>query len=220
MAFPYANPRKRLGSASQIGLAYISEPFFRRENQNGDAESLLIHYQLPTMPMSSDYSTPNLYCNEVSDDVVSSNAETCDQNFHATLDFLSDEESSITSVFDSEIDQMLELELLHRLRGNPSIISARKDAVNWMLKVIILHHTYIWYFVLVWFSSIMICILQVHAYYQFRPETAYLSVNYLDCFLSSHTLPVILILRLSHVRQTLKQKQSIQLHCRIVLVLC
>ncbi|KAK7849247.1 cyclin-d4-1 [Quercus suber] len=115
------------------------------------------------MPMSSDYSTPNLYCNEVSDDVVSSNAETCDQDFHATLDFLSDEESSITSVFDSEIDQMLELELLHRLRGNPSIISARKDAVNWMLKV--------------------------HAYYQFRPETAYLSVNYLDCFLSSHTLP-------------------------------
>ncbi|KAK4584902.1 hypothetical protein RGQ29_022535 [Quercus rubra] len=163
MAFPYANPRKRLGSASLIGLAYISEQFFRRENQNGDAESLLIHYQLPTMPMSSDYSTPNLYCNEVSDDVVSSNAETCDQDFHATLDFLSDEESSITSVFDSEIDQMLELELLHRLRGNPSIISARKDAVNWMLKV--------------------------HAYYQFRPETAYLSVNYLDCFLSSHTLP-------------------------------
>ncbi|KAL4644590.1 hypothetical protein ACB092_02G175700 [Castanea dentata] len=86
------------------------------------------------MPMSSDYSTPNLYCNEVSDDVVSSNAETCDQDFHATLDFLSDEESSIISVFDSEIDQMLELELLHRLRGNPSIISARKDAVNWMLK--------------------------------------------------------------------------------------
>ncbi|GMY11925.1 cyclin-D1-1-like isoform X2 [Fagus crenata] len=107
--------------------------------------------------------SPILYCNEVATDVVSSNADICDHDFHATLDFLSDYESSIISVFDSEMDQMLELESIHRLRGNPGIVSARKDAVNWMLKV--------------------------HAYYQFRPETAYLSVNYLDRFLSSHTLP-------------------------------
>ena len=39
----------------------------------------------------------------------------------------------------------------------------------------------------------MIRFLQVHAYYNFRPETAYLSVNYMDCFLASHTLPVIII---------------------------
>ena len=79
--------------------------------------------------------SPILYCNEVATDVVSSNADICDHDFHATLDFLSDYESSIISVFDSEMDQMLELESIHRLRGNPGIVSARKDAVNWMLKV-------------------------------------------------------------------------------------
>ncbi|KAE7999739.1 hypothetical protein FH972_004142 [Carpinus fangiana] len=115
----------------------------------------------------SDYSTstPSLYCSEVADDVVSSNAHVCEDHeyFHTTLDWLPDDESSIVTVFDSENDQMLEIESIHRLRGNPGVVGARKDAVNWMLKV--------------------------HAYYNFRPETAYLSVNYMDCFLASHTLP-------------------------------
>ena len=87
----------------------------------------------------SDYSnsTPSLYCSEVADDVVSSNAHVCEDHeyFHTTLDWLPDDESSIVVVFDSENDQMLEIESIHRLRGNPGVVGARKDAVNWMLKV-------------------------------------------------------------------------------------
>ncbi|XP_059459092.1 cyclin-D1-1-like [Corylus avellana] len=114
----------------------------------------------------SDYSTsPTLYCSEVAADVVSSNAHVCEDHeyFHTTLDWLPDDESSIVGIFDSENHQMLEIESIHRLRGNTAVVGARKDSVNWMLKV--------------------------HAYYNFRPETAYLSVNYMDCFLASHTLP-------------------------------
>ncbi|XP_062154010.1 cyclin-D1-1-like [Alnus glutinosa] len=120
----------------------------------------MISYNMSTL--SSDHSaSPNLlYCSEVAADVVRQDLY---EHSHTTLDCLSDDENSIVSVFDSETDQMLEIESIHRLRGNPGIVGARKDAVNWMLKV--------------------------HAYYKFRPETAYLSVNYLDCFLASHTLP-------------------------------
>ncbi|KAG8642750.1 hypothetical protein MANES_12G115800v8 [Manihot esculenta] len=58
---------------------------------------------------------------------------------------------------------MPETQLVTRFLELPEIVTARQDAVNWMLKV--------------------------QAYYHFRPETACLSVNYLDRFLSFHTLP-------------------------------
>lgn len=90
------------------------------------------------MFMSSPYSTPNLYCNEVAAEVVSPNADLiCDHDVeHESLDFLSYDDSSIISLFDSEIDQMWELESLRHVRGDSGLIIARKDAVNWMLKVI------------------------------------------------------------------------------------
>jgi hypothetical protein len=99
----------------------------------------MISYNMSTL--SSDHSTsPSLlYCSEVAADVVRQDLY---EHSHTTLDCLSDDESSIVSVFDSETDQMLEIESIHRLRGNPGIVGARKDAVNWMLKV---HtHTYIY----------------------------------------------------------------------------
>lgn len=74
-----------------------------------------------------------LYCSEV----LAADHDH-DEYFHATdLDCLSEDETSIVSVFDSETDQMLEIDSLHRLRANPGIVAARKDAVNWMLKVIL-----------------------------------------------------------------------------------
>lgn len=74
-----------------------------------------------------------LYCSEV---LAADHSH--DEYFHATdLDCLSEDETSIVSVFDSETDQMLEIDSLHRLRANPGIVAARKDAVNWMLKVIL-----------------------------------------------------------------------------------
>lgn len=67
--------------------------------------------------------------------MLSPNADICDHDFYETLDCPSDDESSIIIVFDSETNQMLELEPLNRLRGNPGLLRARKDAVNWMFKV-------------------------------------------------------------------------------------
>lgn len=70
--------------------------------------------------------------------MMSPNADLiCDRDVeHATLDFLSYDDSFIISLFDSEIDQMRELESLPHVRGDSGLISARKDAVNWVLKVI------------------------------------------------------------------------------------
>ncbi|RVW57381.1 Cyclin-D4-1 [Vitis vinifera] len=78
------------------------------------------------------------------------------------LDSSTDDESFILGLFDSELDQMLCSE---RLPVLPEGVRARQDAVNWMLKV--------------------------HSHYNFRPETAYLSVTYLDRFLCTYDLPVI-----------------------------
>ncbi|KAJ9170548.1 hypothetical protein P3X46_018648 [Hevea brasiliensis] len=58
---------------------------------------------------------------------------------------------------------MPETHLVTRFLELPEIVTGTEDAVYWMLKV--------------------------QAHYQFRPETAYLSVNYMDRFLSFHILP-------------------------------
>ncbi|KAI4315084.1 hypothetical protein L6164_027930 [Bauhinia variegata] len=78
----------------------------------------------------------------------------------------SDEESRVLSLLESELDQTQGKEqslLLGQLHKKTCFRTAREEAINWMLKV--------------------------HAYYKFSPETAYLSANYLDRFLLSHTLP-------------------------------
>ncbi|KAH7520313.1 hypothetical protein FEM48_Zijuj08G0130800 [Ziziphus jujuba var. spinosa] len=117
------------------------------------------------MSVSKDYIVPDLYCNESAEDVVhSSDANISVQHFHENLDLSSDEESSIDVAFDSEVDQFLDYsELKRRFCSSSGSVTSRIEVVNWMLKV--------------------------HSYYNFRPETAYLSVNYLDRFLLSHSLP-------------------------------
>ncbi|XP_020537276.1 cyclin-D2-1 [Jatropha curcas] len=104
----------------------------------------------------------NLYCNEAVNEVASLQV---DSNQVQTLssNLSVDDESYIDSIFLSEVHQMPQTHLVTRLIELPDIISARRDVVNWMLKI--------------------------QAHYQFRPETANLSVNYLDRFLLFHTLP-------------------------------
>lgn len=50
--------------------------------------------------------------------------------------------------------------------------------------------------------------MQVHAYYRFRPVTALLSVNYFDRFLSSHSLPVILLFSFTFPRKCLTIREN------------
>ncbi|OIW12851.1 hypothetical protein TanjilG_24784 [Lupinus angustifolius] len=73
------------------------------------------------------------------------------------------DEATITSLIETETDHMPEKDYLHRCRQRLVNMTARLDAVNWILKV--------------------------HAYYQFRPVTAFLCINYLDRFLSRTSLP-------------------------------
>ncbi|XP_030496665.2 cyclin-D1-1 [Cannabis sativa] len=125
------------------------------------------------MSLSQDYSNFDLYCNELEasdddyDDVVISHQVSSfnDHILSSNSDFLHNEATSIVNSFDSEVDQLqvLDSDMILRFRNDSGFVSARVEAVNWILKV--------------------------HAYYQFRPETAYLSVNYYDRFLLSTTLP-------------------------------
>lgn len=74
------------------------------------------------------------------------------------------DEGTIISLIDSETHHMPHPDYLHLCRQRPIDVTARQDAIKW--------------------------ILRVHEYYQFRPVTAFLSVNYFDRFLSIHSLPV------------------------------
>ncbi|KAK7280245.1 hypothetical protein RJT34_25307 [Clitoria ternatea] len=70
---------------------------------------------------------------------------------------------AIAALIDTETHHLPENDYLRRCRDRFIDITFRLDAVNWILKV--------------------------HAFYQFRPVTAFLSVNFLDRFLSCSTLP-------------------------------
>ncbi|KAJ1402845.1 Cyclin-like [Sesbania bispinosa] len=73
------------------------------------------------------------------------------------------DEVAIAGLIDAETHHMPEKDYLQRCRDRIVDITARLDAINWILKV--------------------------HAFYKFRPVTAFLSVNYLDRFLSCASLP-------------------------------
>ncbi|XWS29690.1 hypothetical protein CRYUN_Cryun24cG0051800 [Craigia yunnanensis] len=121
---------------------------------------MAVSLNLPTLP--------NLYCNEAASEVVSLEADDdeCEIVTFASSDsdsFIDYDDDSIINMFDSEVDQMLESKVLSRFYDLPDIVNARQEAVQWMFKV--------------------------HSFYRFRPETAYLSINYLDRFLSARPLP-------------------------------
>ncbi|XP_031272975.1 cyclin-D4-1-like [Pistacia vera] len=105
-----------------------------------------------------------LYCTEEAGDLVSLDADICD-DFESCGSFVhvdDDEENYIVSIFDSELDQLQGHELFSKYGKLPGIVTSRQEAIKWMLKV--------------------------HSHYRFQPETAYLSVNYLDRFVLSHNL--------------------------------
>ncbi|MBA0686855.1 hypothetical protein Goari_014431 [Gossypium aridum] len=117
-----------------------------------------VSLNLPTLP--------NLFCNEPASEVVSWEADEdeCEIFTSSSSDsFIDYDVDSLTNMSDSEVDQMLESNLLSRFYHLPDIVHARQEAVQWILKV--------------------------HSFYRLRPETAYLSINYLDRFLSARALP-------------------------------
>ncbi|KAE8715747.1 Heptahelical protein 4 isoform 1 [Hibiscus syriacus] len=125
------------------------------------------------MAVSLNHQTlPNLYCDEAANDVVSWEADevnesdkiltisSLDSN-HCFVDYVND---SLSNLFDSEVGMLESKALSSSFHDLPNdIVRARQEAIQWMLKV--------------------------HCFYRFRPETAYLSINYMDRFLSARALP-------------------------------
>ncbi|KAK8931289.1 Cyclin-D3-1 [Platanthera zijinensis] len=72
-------------------------------------------------------------------------------------------EECLSMLIEREAEHMPREDYANRLAGGYLDVSIREDAIDW--------------------------ILEVHAYYNFGPLTAYLSVNYLDRFLSLYDLP-------------------------------
>ncbi|XP_050261812.1 cyclin-D1-1-like [Quercus robur] len=118
----------------------------------------------------SSTSATNLYCAEDADGVVSWEAGNDDDDDDDDTWISSNHRPSssdddgfdISRVFESEPHHMPRPDYLSRCRDRSIDVTARQDSINWILKV--------------------------HAYYHFRPVTAFLSVNYLDRFLSSHSV--------------------------------
>ncbi|XP_009381631.2 cyclin-D2-1-like isoform X2 [Musa acuminata AAA Group] len=79
------------------------------------------------------------------------------------VEFPDESDESIAGLIEAETDYSPGFDYPDRFRSKSLDSAARQEAVAWILKV--------------------------HVYYGFRPLTAYLAVNYLDRFLSSHRLP-------------------------------
>ncbi|GKV19806.1 hypothetical protein SLEP1_g30024 [Rubroshorea leprosula] len=96
-------------------------------------------------------------------DVVSCDPDTCAHD-HPLRNSQPSDVGTVARLIDSEVHHMPPPDYLRRCRDRAIDVTARQDSINWILKV--------------------------HAYYDFRPVTALLSVNYFDRFLSSHSLPL------------------------------
>ncbi|KAG6652165.1 hypothetical protein CIPAW_06G165000 [Carya illinoinensis] len=111
--------------------------------------------------------TTSLYCGEDTGDIVSCCSDTLipDQPPSTSLFAHSSpsDEYTISALIDSETHHVPHPDYLRRCRDRSIDVTARQDSINWILKV--------------------------HAYYHFRPVTAFLSINYFDRFLSYQSLP-------------------------------
>ncbi|XP_010939010.1 cyclin-D1-1 isoform X2 [Elaeis guineensis] len=107
----------------------------------------------------------NLFCAEDADDVASwddDGVAVVDEEWNLPV---SPGDRPVAALLAAEPDHMPRPDYLSRFLARALDSTARQDAINWILKV--------------------------NEFYRFRPVTAYLSVNYLDRFLSSHNLPTM-----------------------------
>ncbi|GMI83711.1 hypothetical protein HRI_002040400 [Hibiscus trionum] len=113
----------------------------------------------------SSSSTTTISSDDGAVEVVTPERDTPSHSQSQTLhNYPPSEEDTISKFIDLESHHMPFSDYLHRCQQRSIDVIARQDSINWILKV--------------------------HAYYNFSPVTAFLSVNYLDRFLSSHSLPL------------------------------
>ncbi|KAF7840728.1 cyclin-D4-1 isoform X1 [Senna tora] len=107
----------------------------------------------------------NLLCHEDASEVISGDLPSSSSSSSSSLPPYSppSDDATVGRLIDVETQHMPDSDYARRCRHRLIDVTARHDSINWILKV--------------------------HAYYRFRPVTAFLSVNYLDRFLSCSTLP-------------------------------
>ncbi|XP_030447980.1 cyclin-D1-1 [Syzygium oleosum] len=116
----------------------------------------------PIMPVSCSDCLSDLLCEEDSAGVLSDSSPECSSS-DAGSQAGRAEESVVAGFIEAEGRFLPGFDYAARFRSRSLDASAREESVAWILKV--------------------------HAFYGFRPLTAYLSVNYIDRFLYSSSLP-------------------------------
>ncbi|KAG6786329.1 hypothetical protein POTOM_007929 [Populus tomentosa] len=124
------------------------------------------------------------------------NHQICNQNSGGDggwLPLQSDE--CLVLMVEKECQHLPNGDYLKRLRNGDLDMGARKEAVDWIAKAAVRIFCVLFYYLN---SSIVLLLMintnglvaqQVHAHFGFGPLCAYLSINYLDRFLSAYELP-------------------------------
>ncbi|KAK9109091.1 hypothetical protein Sjap_017151 [Stephania japonica] len=89
-------------------------------------------------------------------------------------------EERLDLLFEREWQHLPSEDYLERLKRGDLDVGMRREAVDWMEKTALL---------VFWHSCKFSNVIWVHNYYCFGPLSAYLSVSYLDRFLSAYELP-------------------------------
>ncbi|KAK9707346.1 hypothetical protein RND81_07G191100 [Saponaria officinalis] len=118
------------------------------------------------MPLSYSDCFPDLLCSEDTGDLlVAGDSPEISSDFHSPMNYIDDDEISIAAFIDDERISASSSPSLSAASAAAAVVdsSSRSQSVAWIYKV--------------------------RAFYGFQAVTAYLAVNYLDRFLSSHHLP-------------------------------
>ncbi|XP_050872546.1 cyclin-D1-1 isoform X1 [Lathyrus oleraceus] len=161
-SLPYSNTHSP-SSCKLTNLPAISRSF--SATSNGQAMN---EQPLPAilMPLSC-VSDGDLLCGEDTSEILTGDSTEYSSDLDSSSpssSLFAEEEESIAIFIDHERKFVPGFDYLSRFQSCSLDANAREESVAWILKV--------------------------HAYYGFQPLTAYLSVNYMDRFLDSRTLPV------------------------------
>ncbi|KAK6945969.1 Cyclin, N-terminal [Dillenia turbinata] len=113
------------------------------------------------MSLSPSSSQCSLLCGEDADEWKSNRLPS--PSSPSSIQYPPLDETTLDSLIKTETHHIPDPDYLNRLHNRSIHITSRQDSINWIRKV--------------------------HALYNFKPVTQYLSINYLDRFLSTNSLP-------------------------------
>ncbi|KAL2892892.1 Cyclin-D2-1 [Bienertia sinuspersici] len=134
------------------------------------------------------HENPQNFNNTINDN-INHHINNQDQNFISGEAYFSGvfvpSDECLASLFDKERQHFLGLDYLKRFTSGDLDLGARNLAIDWIEKVVSLIIKLINSLI----NVLIMCYEQVQSHYNFGPLCVYLSVNYLDRFLSAYELP-------------------------------